>query len=157
MFWDKIKGDAAQKEEKKEEAKQYGETLYGQTQEETGQEIQDIVRRRKEMLDQQDPASSWIRQSASRRIQQARAQGGPQRMTEQQERQIGRQAESDIGKALYTTQSQNLTDYQKLMGAIASNQAATEMGFLGIGIAEQPVQMPKQKQGLLSDILGGFL
>lgn len=126
--------------------REVGKQHWGET--DTGAEIEDIVKRRKETLDQVDPASTWIKQSANRRIQQARTQGGPKRMTEQQERQIGREAESDIGKAMYMTQRQNLTDYQKLMGNIASNLGSTEMGYSALEVGQAPTALPPTSSGM---------
>ena len=140
--------EEASKGFKDKEARGYGERLYGQTQEQTGQDVQDIVQRRREILDQKDPASTWIQQSTNRRLRQARAQAGPQRLTEQQERQVSRQGEADIGKAMYTTQRQNLTDYQRLIGDIAAGQASTEFGMRGTQIAAQPIEMPEKDSGM---------
>lgn len=115
------------------------EARYGQTVEDTSDQIQEIVKRRQEMMAGEDEVSDTIRQSRNRQIQMARAQAGPAGITSSQERQLSRSAESDISSALVAKQNQNLTEYQQLIGNILGGQFSTEMGIGGLGIAAEDI------------------
>lgn len=103
-------------------------TLYGQTAAETGQEVQDIVARRKAALDGNDPATQRLRQGKNAQIRAARASGA----TSGQEAQIQRQAAQDIGQQEFKSQQEALGEYQDLIGNILGGTASLQSGYAGL-------------------------
>jgi hypothetical protein len=123
-----------------------GKLSYGQNKFETGQNVQDIIQRRRAMLNQTDPASDQIRQGANAQVRNLRAQGinNPAQINA-----IQRQARSDIAGQLYGQQNQSLSNYQKLIGNVLSGQNQLEMGWSQLQKSgETPPALPSS---------GGFL
>jgi hypothetical protein len=121
-----------------------GEELYGQTMGQTGQQIQDIIRRRQGYLDAADPTSTYVRQSANRQVRQARAEAGQAgRTTRGEEAQIRRQAEADIGAQLYENRLRSLGAYQNTISNVARNLATIELGNQSIATGSQMPAPPR--------------
>lgn len=118
--------------------------VYGQDYNQTGQDVQDIVKMRKERLTSSDPTSTRAREARNRQIRMAKATGAsPEELS-----QINRTAESDIANQEYATQSQALSDYQSLIGNILKGQTGLELGFAGLEKAGEKVDTPSSGGGL---------
>lgn len=77
---------------------QRAEDLYGQSTSQTGTDVQDIVSRRRAMLNKEGPQSTRQRESRNRQIRMAKAAGAsPEELA-----QINRNAASDIANQEYT-------------------------------------------------------
>ena len=131
-----------------------GELLFGQTQEQTGQGIQDVVKRRQANLDQSDPVSNAIRDSrnSEQRILGATGAAGGVN-TAGQSAEIAAKSQQNINTSLFQNQQYNLNKVQDLFGNIASNQSALELGYGGLATSGQ-YQAPPESKGLLSSIFG---
>lgn len=135
--------------------KGYGEAekLYGMNREQIGGNVQDIVSRRKAMLDAEDPASSQLRDNRNTQLRMAKAMGSnPMQMA-----QVNRQAQMDISRQLYANKKAALADYQSLMGNIAGNTYGMAAGYGGLAVANKTVPGAPEQKGLLSSLLGGIL
>lgn len=118
--------------------RQRGEQIYGQTQEETGGNVQDIIRMRRERLTGADPVSSRLRESRNRQIRMAIASGAsPEELD-----QIRRSSEARIGQQEFMRSGQALSDYQRLVGNILKGQTGLELGFAGLEKASENVNIP---------------
>lgn len=126
-----------------------GERVYGQSIDETGSNVQDIVKRRRERLEGLDPASTRMRESRNRQIRMAKASGAsPEEIA-----QISRNAESDIANQEYKKASQSLNEYQKLIGNILKGQTGLELGFAGLEKSGEYVPTPSSGGGLLGTVI----
>lgn len=125
-----------------------GKLVYGQTLGQTGADVQDIIKRRKDRLNLEDPASSRMRDSRNRQIRMAQASGA----TPSQLAQIRRSAESDIGDYEFNAGGQALSDYQSLVGNILQGQTGLELGYGGLEKAGEQVQVPRSR-GLLGSVI----
>jgi hypothetical protein len=134
-----------------------GEALYGQSQEQTGEEIADIIKKRRAALDQKDPVSDQIRQSKNVQLRQLRESQGRMGITggtaAAQESQVERQAQAQIGSQLYQANRQDLSQYQRLLGNIASNQASLEMGYAGLEKSGEYVPTPGVGGGFMGTVI----
>lgn len=106
-------------------------TIYGtDTLGNLGTDISDVVKRRKDALNQEGPAASRQMEERNRRIRRARQMYG--NLTPEMERQIDRESSMDIEDTRYGQEQNNLAQYQKLLGNIAANSSALEMGYAGL-------------------------
>jgi hypothetical protein len=121
-----------------------GQMYYGQTQQQTGMDVADIAKRRREMLEGTSPEQSRLRESRNRRVMQAKAAGA----NPEQIKQIQREAESDIANSDYTQGQNNLDKYQKMVGNILGGQMGLEMGFRQLGKSGEVIQPPTQSGGI---------
>lgn len=106
--------------------------LYGMDTKDVGSNIQDIISRRKEQMDQRDTVSNKIRSQegvATRSLgagQASRGITGSQAL--QQQAQVKRNSQRGIAEALFKNQQETLGAYQSLMGNVASNSMMLELG-----------------------------
>ncbi len=120
--------------------KKKGEELYGQTSKKTGYAVQDIIRRRKDALNGQDPASTRIREAANNEVRKLRSQSGSDGINRSnKEAQVHRNASAASADQLINHQNTQLDKYQDLMGNVASNQGALEGAYGGLGAGSQYV------------------
>lgn len=120
-----------------------GTTAYGQNFLETGNNVQDIIQRRRGALDGADPASSQLREARNREVAMARARGA----SEGQLAQVGRDAETQIGRQAFQRQDQTLNAYQKLIGNVLGGQMSLEQGYAGLEKSGEHIQAPQLGQG----------
>lgn len=134
-----------------ETGRQKGQELYGTTQPEVGTEISDVIRRRKERMDMSSPAATRALQMGNREIAGARSRAGQsgRKLSGGEESQIARSAQQGASEFQWQAEGQGLSDYQKLMGNIASNMNSMELGYAQLGKAGEVVQPPALSQGLL--------
>jgi hypothetical protein len=125
-----------------------GMTYYGQNQEQTGEQVQDIVKRRRDALDQKGPDATRLRESRNRKIRMAKASGA----SPEQIKQIERESEMDIEDTSYKQGQYNLDKYQSMVGNILSNQMGLEMGFRQLGKAGEVIT-PPQQQGMMDSVI----
>lgn len=133
-----------------------GEEIYGQSYGQTGQDVQDIISRRRQMMNDKGPAGTALLQTANQNIAQDRAVRASQgRKNDAREQQLARSGQVQAAQADYNTMLQNLGQYQSTIGNVASGQAGLEQGYAGLalgGVAPNPVKPPSMMQ---SGILGG--
>ena len=126
-----------------------GEIAYGQGLPETGQNVQDIVKMRRQRLNAEDPQSTRMRESRNRQIRIAKASGA----SPEEINQITRNAESDIANQEYAQSSQALNDYQRLIGNVLKGQTGLEMGYAGLEKSGEQVAVPQSSGGLLGTVI----
>lgn len=131
------------------EGRKRAEELYGQDFKATGEDVKDIVRRRREAVDKLGPQSSRLRESRNRQLRMAKASGASQ----DQLAQIRRQAESGIADTEYGQYQQNLQNYQSLVGNILRGQTGMELGY-GQLRGSSAMPMPPTQSG--GGLLGGL-
>jgi hypothetical protein len=129
-----------------------GETLYGQTQEETGADIRSIIGRRREMVGQPSRAESAIRAQGQNTARKARSAGG----SDAQQRQIELESAQRAGIQGDVDRERRLQDFQSLMGNIASNKSALEAGWGQAMLASQYIAPEQRDQGILGDFFQGL-
>jgi len=115
-------------------------TMYGQSAAETGRDVQDIKRRRKDALDGNDPATDALRRGRNAQLRAAKSSGA----TGAQQAQIGRLAAQDIGQQEFKSQDKALGEYQSLMGNILGGTNQMAMGYAGLEKAGEEVEAPEQ-------------
>jgi hypothetical protein len=127
-----------------------GKTMYGQNIFQTGNDVQDIIKRRKAAMNQTDPASDQIRQGANAQVRNLRANGvnNPAQINA-----IQRQARSDIGNQLYSQQNQSTSDFQKLMGNVLSGQNSMVYSNAALEKSGQPVPQSSLSSGFMNTII----
>lgn len=120
------------------EGKTKAEEIYGQDTAQTGEDVREITRMRRERLYGADPGSTNLRESRNRQIRMAKAAGA----SDEELTQIRRNAERDIANQEYINQGQALSDYQSLIGNILRGQTGMELGYAGLRSGSQQVQAP---------------
>lgn len=105
--------------------------LFGAQPYDIGQINQRVIQERTNMLNQVDPASTRIKQSANTqtRAAKAAAQASGRQLSGEEQAQITRAAESDVGNQLYANRLQSLNQYSNMGSALASNVLGSTMGF----------------------------
>ena len=125
--------------------------LYGMNSGEVGAKVQDIVKMRKDALNQENPATQAIRRDvAGQERSLAAAQkktGVTGTMAEAQKRQVQKAGQEKAAITEYQGKQQALSEYQKLIGNIAANSGSLEMGF-GSLYGVESVQKPEEDKGL---------
>jgi len=123
--------------------RQSGQEIYGQSQAQTGADVADVIRRRKERLSGQNPAASSLRESRNRQIRMARASGA----SAAQIAQISRGADQDIERAEFQREGEALGDFQRLIGNVVGGQSSLEMAHAGLAKAgEKTERQPSMYQ-----------
>lgn len=115
----------------------YSERLMGLSTGEFAPMFSDILSKRQQAANGQDPASSLIRQTAGNEVRAARM--GGTKLSPEQEMQARRNADYQAQTTLYKTQQQGLDKYQSLVGNLAAQNQANVMGFASL---EQGLAMP---------------
>lgn len=131
----------------KSQAEDVSINLFGQSMAQTGQQMQDIISKRQQALQGEDPTSTLIKQSTANQIRAQRM--GGQGLTSGQEAQMRREGDLQSQTALYNTQMQNLNAYQSLIGKIAANQQGSIYGLASLAAGQN---MPTQQSSGLSVI-----
>lgn len=126
-----------------------GEKLYGQTQQETGANVQDIIKRRREALSTSGPDATMLRRLRNQQVEQAKAQGASAPVLSQ----IQRNTASDIANTEYARQQGSLGQYQKLIGNVLSGQSQMEMGYAGLEKGGEYQPPPAMSQGLFGTVI----
>lgn len=105
--------------------------LFGAQPYDIGQINQRVIQERTNMLNQVDPASTRIKQSANTQTRAARAaaQASGRTLSGEEQAQITRAAEYDAGNQLYANRLQALNQYSGMGSALASNVLGSTMGF----------------------------
>lgn len=105
--------------------------LFGAQPYDIGQINKKVIEERTNMLNQVDPASTRIKQSANTQTRAARAaaQASGRNLSGEEQAQITRAAESDVGNQLYANRLQALNQYSNMGSALASNVLGSTMGF----------------------------
>lgn len=116
-------------------------TLYGMSPEEIGTEVQDIVARRKQAIEGQDPATDALRRSKAQQIRSARSEGA----TRAQQAQIERMAMNDIGQQEFKSQQQAMGEYQSLIGNILGGTSQMEYGSAMLNKAGETADAPENR------------
>lgn len=106
--------------------------LYGMNTSEIGQNIQDIVARRRAAMEGNDPASTMARSSRNADIRAAQAQG----MTPAQVAQLRRSGTQQAAAQDYGAQNAATSEYQDLLGNIAGGTISSEMGYAQLAKAQ---------------------
>ena len=132
------------------------EQLYGMNTGEIGQNVQDIVARRRAAMEGNDPASTAARMSRNADVRSARAEG----MTDAQIAQVRRSGTNDAAQQDYKSQQQGLSSYQDLVGNILGGTTGMEMGYANLAKSGEEVQAADSgtvictelhRQGYMSD------
>lgn len=105
--------------------------LFGAQPYDIGQINKNVIQERTNMLNQVDPTSTRIKQSANNQTRAARAaaQASGRNLSGEEQAQITRAAESDVGNQLYANRLQALNQYSSMGNALASNVLGSTMGF----------------------------
>lgn len=130
-----------------------GEQLYGMNDQEVGANIQDVIRRRQEMMNKPSMAAEQVRSAGAQQQRQAVSRGA----SEAQKRQIALDTSAKAGMLDEQMRQENLNAFQSLIGNIAANKSALELGYGGLSVASQYIAPPTGSQGLLSQLLGPLI
>lgn len=130
------------------QGRQMGERIYGQSQEQTGMDVQDVIKRRREMTDKPSYASESIRRSGQQEKRYAASKGA----SDAQKQNVAYQSAMAAGQQQDIDYERRLQDFQSLVGNIAGTQSALELGGGQLGLASQYIAPPKQNTGLLSGL-----
>ncbi len=129
-----------------------GESLFGQSAETTGQQVQDVMARRKANLEQPSAAAEEIRRKGQQNQRQVAQRGGSTALQAQM-------ALSGSQQAAQTEQQYkdaSLSNYQNLVGSIMQNQMALEPAYAKLFLASQYEAPPQQSQGLFGGLFSGL-
>ena len=134
---------------------QRSQDLYGMSAQQVGPEVQDIISRRKQRMDTASPAASRALQMGNREIAQARSRAGQtgRKLSAGEESQIGRAAQQGASEFQWQAEGQGLSDYQKLVGNLASNMSSMELGYAQLGKAGDAPAVPAPNKGLMGTVI----
>jgi len=121
--------------------RQMGERIYGQTQETTGSQMQDLIKRRQKMMDAPSKASESIRRSGQNQSRYAASKGG----SDAQRRNTELKTAMAAGQQEDTDYERRLGDWESLLGNMAGTQSALALGGAQLGLASQFI--PPAKKG----------
>jgi len=126
------------------------EALYGMNDQQVGANIQDVIRRRQEAMNKPSRAAEQVRSAGAQQQRQATSRGA----SEAQKRQIASDTSAQAGMLDEQKYQENLNAFQSLMGNIAGNKSALELGYGGLSVASQYIAPPTGSEGLISKLLG---
>lgn len=139
-------------EQGKGEGRELGNRIFGQDQEQTGADVQDIIKRRRELSQTDSKASDAIRSQGQQDRRYAKSKGA----SDLQQRNTSYQASRAAGLQQDRDYERRLADFQSLVGNIASTQSSLELGGGQLGLASQYIAPPQQDQGLIGGLIGGL-
>lgn len=128
--------------------RELGERVYGQSQETTGTDVQDVIKRRRERLNDPSFAADTLRRTGQQERRYASRKGA----SDAQKRNISYQAALAAGQQEDLDYNRRLEDFQSLVGNIAGTQSSLELGGGQLGLASQYIAPPRQNTGLLSGL-----
>jgi len=128
------------------QGRQMGERIYGQGQEQTGADVQDVIQRRRQRLDRPSYAAESIRRSGQQEKRYAASKGA----SDAQKQNVAYQSAMAAGAQEDMDYERRLQDFQSLVGNIAGTQSALELGGGQLGLASQYIAPPRQSTGILS-------
>lgn len=134
------------------QGRQLGERIYGQGQEQTGADVQDVIQRRRDRLDKPSKAADAMRSQGQQERRYAKSKGA----SDLQQKNTSYQASRAAGLQEDMDYQKRLADFQSLVGNIASTQSSLELGGGQLGLASQYIAPPKQDQGLIGGLIGGL-
>jgi hypothetical protein len=142
------------------QGKSKAESLYGKNTLDTlGSEISGIAQKRKELAQGEDPSIGLMKRSQAKEQSKAQtnmaASGLKGAYAQKALGEINTQAQSQIAAQDYKTRQANLSNYQQLLGNIASSSISTELGYgqlRGAGIST-PAAEAYQSKGILGGLL----
>ena len=127
---------------------------YGQTPTQTGADVQDIIQRRKQLLDSKGPAGTALLQSANKGIMQDRAVRSSQgRRNDSREQQLARSGQVAAAQSDYDTMLQNLGSFQSLTGNVLAGQTGLEQGYAALEAGQNLPTPPRPNSGILGTVI----
>jgi len=142
------KAAAANTPEKKMEAgRDRAKELYGMDSTQVGEKTQDVIARTESKLGSESGTAAATR-NRSNTLKRAAAASKGSNLTSGESSQIDRQGSFDASTQQQGFDTQNLAMYRSLIGNIASNTGALEMGMGNIGVASQPTQVARPSSGI---------
>ena len=131
----------------------YLQRLYGQSTSQVGSNVQDVIQQRQQQLNQTDPTSMLIKNSANNQVAAARASG--MGLSKEQELQTRRQGDLQAQTQLYKSRNSALGSYQSLVGNMAGNFQNAYLGGQSMALAANSnskiICSELHRQGVLSD------
>lgn len=112
-----------------------------------GKDVQDVIKRRRELLDKPSPTASAIRASAARsvgNIREAAGSSGAAISGGLAAEQMRRQGSVQGAQAEYEDYLRNLGQFQQTAGKVASQIPSIDLAYRGLGISGQTPQLPQQ-------------
>lgn len=125
--------------------------LTGQTQEQVGQDVSDIVNRRRDMLDSPSRAESFIRSQGQHQERMARSAGG----SEAQQRQIAMESAQRAGMQGDVDRERRLQDFQSLMDGIMKTQSSLEPAYGQMYVGSQYIPAATEEAGIMGNMSSG--
>jgi hypothetical protein len=135
-----------------QQGREAGERIYGQSQKQTGADVQDIVKRRRANIDTPSRAESAIR-SQGQNIQRRMASKGA---SDAQQRQAMLETEQRTGIQGDVDRERRLQDFQSLVGSIVAGQSALEPAYGQLSLASQNITPEARDSGLLGSLFDGL-
>lgn len=133
-----------------------GNTLYGQTQNQTGERIQNAGGKYEDRLNGTDAVTEALKQqkqaSQANTARNFAGRGVAGGVAAAGMEQAGRQKDIDIAASAYQQNAQNLKDYTNLNSNIAANQGMLEQIYRGNAVSGVQLQPVQQQSGLLSQL-----
>lgn len=127
-------------------------SLYGQSQSQTGADVQDVISRRREELGKKSAAAEAIRRKAQQDLRQSRSR----RSSEAERRQISQDANQRASVQEQQDYWTNLDAFQKLIGNVANQQSSMELGYGNLGVASQYIAPQRPQQGMITGLTEGL-
>jgi len=134
------------------QGRERGQELFGQDQEQTGQDIQSIIQDRRDMTNMPSRAESAIRSSGQNQQRKIRSAGG----SDAQQRQAQIDTERTAGMQGDIDKERRLQDFQQLMGNVAAMQSALEPAYGQLSLASQYIPPPDQQKGIFDKLFTGL-
>jgi hypothetical protein len=130
-----------------------GQRIYGQSYKQTGEQAQDVIKRRQKMLNQPSRASEEIRRSGQMNQRRSRAQGG----SDAQQRQIQLDTARMAGLQQDLDYERHLKNQQDMVGSIIRGLTGLEFKSAALENARRPGPPPPKEEGGFFDDLFGWL
>lgn len=142
-----------------EEGEQKGETLTGSTMKEVGEGRGEVRDRLKETLAGNSAGANALRQDQADQQKKLRAQqavAGQGQMNAGQQQALQRQAARDTAKFISNEKRQTLSDLSKEWRGAGGDIMRSSGQYGSVLVGAQPAAVPKQSNGLLSNLFGGL-
>jgi len=134
----------------RQEGRELGERVTGQTQEQTGLDVQDYVSRVRGRLDRPSYRAESIRRSGQQEKRYAASKGA----SDAQKQNVAYQSAMAAGQAEDEDYERRQRDFGQMVNNIMGTQSALEASGAQMGLYSQYIQPPKQSTGILSSALG---
>lgn len=134
------------------EGRQRGEQMTGQTLDQTGADVQDIISRRREMVNAPSRAENATRSAGQNQARRARMGGA----SDAQQRQIQMDTERMAGLQGDMDYERRLSDFSNTVSGVMGMQSALEPAYAQLYLGSQYLNEPSRDRGIIGDMISGL-